>query len=175
MQDETNYPHQCGEIMRTFRKSGGKGLVALVGVQSNQYPRAIDIARPVREADIPVCIGGFHAAGGLAMLPEPPPEMRAAWELGISIFAGEAEGRMDELLQDAYRNRLKPLYDYTNDLPGPRGRCHADPAARCTSPNFGRGPAFDSGRGCPFQCSFCTIINVQGRKSRYRSADDIGS
>ena len=32
---------------------------------------------------------------------------------------------------------------------------------------------FDAGRGCPFSCSFCTIINVQGRKSRHRSADDI--
>ena len=29
--------------------------------------------------------------------------------------------------------------------------------------------SFDAGRGCPFQCSFCTIINVQGRKSRYRT------
>jgi len=27
--------------------------------------------------------------------------------------------------------------------------------------------------GCPFQCSFCTIINVQGRKSRFRTADDL--
>ncbi|WP_422038248.1 B12-binding domain-containing radical SAM protein [Roseibium sp.] len=33
--------------------------------------------------------------------------------------------------------------------------------------------SFDLGRGCPFQCSFCTIINVQGRKSRFRSADDL--
>ena len=33
--------------------------------------------------------------------------------------------------------------------------------------------SFDAGRGCPYQCSFCTIINVQGRKSRYRSADDV--
>jgi radical SAM superfamily enzyme YgiQ (UPF0313 family) len=33
--------------------------------------------------------------------------------------------------------------------------------------------SFDAGRGCPYQCSFCTIINVQGRKSRYRTADDI--
>ena len=39
------------------------------------------------------------------------------------------------------------------------------PAAQLTS--------FDAGRGCPFQCSFCTIINVQGRKSRYRTADDV--
>jgi uncharacterized radical SAM superfamily protein len=33
--------------------------------------------------------------------------------------------------------------------------------------------SFDQGRGCPFQCSFCTIINVQGRKSRFRTADDL--
>lgn len=31
----------------------------------------------------------------------------------------------------------------------------------------------DLGRGCPFECSFCTIINVQGRKSRFRTADDL--
>ena len=37
----------------------------------------------------------------------------------------------------------------------------------------GHHACFDAGRGCPFQCSFCTIINVQGRKSRYRSADDV--
>ena len=37
----------------------------------------------------------------------------------------------------------------------------------------GTNTSFDAGRGCPFQCSFCTIINVQGRKSRYRSPDDI--
>ena len=33
--------------------------------------------------------------------------------------------------------------------------------------------SFDLGRGCPFQCSFCTIINVQGRKSRFRTPDDL--
>lgn len=33
--------------------------------------------------------------------------------------------------------------------------------------------SFDAGSGCPYQCTFCTIINVQGRKSRYRSADDV--
>ena len=38
---------------------------------------------------------------------------------------------------------------------------------------LGASASFDAGRGCPYQCSFCTIINVQGRKSRYRSADDV--
>ena len=38
---------------------------------------------------------------------------------------------------------------------------------------IGNVTSFDAGRGCPFQCSFCTIINVQGRKSRYRSPDSV--
>src|SRR6516162_5934412 len=38
---------------------------------------------------------------------------------------------------------------------------------------LGLNTSFDAGRGCPYQCSFCTIINVQGRKSRYRSPDDV--
>jgi radical SAM superfamily enzyme YgiQ (UPF0313 family) len=38
---------------------------------------------------------------------------------------------------------------------------------------LGNNTSFDAGRGCPFQCSFCTIINVQGRKSRHRSPDDV--
>ena len=37
----------------------------------------------------------------------------------------------------------------------------------------GNSTSFDAGRGCPYQCSFCTIINVQGRKSRRRSPDDV--
>src|SRR4030095_5317474 len=33
--------------------------------------------------------------------------------------------------------------------------------------------SFDAGRGCPFLCSFCTMINVPGRKSPARSTDDV--
>src|SRR5262249_38670481 len=38
---------------------------------------------------------------------------------------------------------------------------------------IGKYTSFDAGRGCPFQCSFCTIINVQGRKSRRRTVEEI--
>ena len=44
---------------------------------------------------------------------------------------------------------------------------------RYVARTLGLSTSFDAGRGCPYQCSFCTIINVQGRKSRYRSADDV--
>jgi hypothetical protein len=170
--DETNHRIRIRKIIRDFKRPGAGGLVALVGVQSNQYPRALDIARPLRQAGIPVCIGGFHAAGSLAMLPEPPPEIHEAWSLGVSIFAGEAEARMEALLRDAHNGALKPLYDYGADLPDLQGVPAPFLPHRTLRRNMGR-TSFDAGRGCPFQCSFCTIINVQGRKSRHRSADDI--
>ena len=49
-------------------KAAGDGMVLLVGVQSNQTPRALDIARPLRQAGIKVAIGGFHMSGVIAMI-----------------------------------------------------------------------------------------------------------
>src|SRR5215510_9401323 len=91
--DETNRRVRPERIMRMIRKEGGKALIGLVGVQSNQFPRAVDLARPFLAGGLPVCIGGFHVSGCISMLPEIPPEMREAQALGISFFAGEAEER----------------------------------------------------------------------------------
>jgi len=169
--DETNARVRPERIARRLR--GRKGLVALVGVQSNQFPRAMDIARPLREAGVQVAIGGFHVSGCLAMLPELPPELTEAMSLGISLFAGEAEGRLEEVLRDAWHGALKPLYNYIEDLPSLEGvPMPLLPATRIKR-TAGRITSFDAGRGCPFLCSFCTIINVQGRKSRWRSAEEI--
>jgi hypothetical protein len=44
----------------------------------------------------------FHVSGCIAMLPEMPDDMREALDLGISLFAGEAEGRFDIVLRDAW-------------------------------------------------------------------------
>ncbi len=171
--DEVNTRIKPEEMIREIEASGGKALVALVGVQSNQFPRAVDIARPLLAADIPVCIGGFHVSGCLSMLPKTPPEIQEAMDLGISIFAGEAEGRLESLLQDVDRGELKPLYNFMSDLPGLEGAALPVTPGSLLERVMTARASFDSGRGCPFQCSFCTIINVQGRKSRYRSADDI--
>ena len=171
--DETNTRIRPQAIIRRFQDSGGAGLVALVGVQSNQFPRAVDIARPLCAAGIPVCIGGFHVSGCLAMLPELPADIQAAMALGISLFAGEAEWRLDEVLLDAQAGSLKPLYNYMDDLPSIAGTPPPILPATRVMRVAGGITSFDAGRGCPFQCSFCTIINVQGRKSRRRSPDDV--
>src|ERR1044071_6116086 len=59
----------------------GAGMVMLVGVQSNQFPRALDIAAPLRERGIMVAVGGFHVSGTLAMLKERDPQVRRAEEM----------------------------------------------------------------------------------------------
>lgn len=172
--DETNRRVRPDKIIRDIRKAGGRTLIALVGVQSNQFNRAVDLARPFLAADLPVCIGGFHVSGCIAMLPEMPSEMRAAQEVGISFFAGEAEdGRLDQVLYDAYHSKLKPLYNFMNDLPSLEGQPAPFLPPQHVSRTSGSLSSIDLGRGCPYQCSFCTIINVQGRKSRYRSPDDL--
>ena len=169
--DETNTRVRPDRIAREM--ANGNGLVALVGVQSNQYPRAMDIARVLRKSGVNVCIGGFHVSGCLSMLPELTPELKEAMALGISLFAGEAEGRFETVLRDAFDGTLKPLYNYMADLPSLEGATLPMLPVSRVGRTGGTLTSFDAGRGCPFQCSFCTIINVQGRKSRRRTADEI--
>jgi hypothetical protein len=171
--DETNTRVDIPGLIRRFRQHDMFGLVALVGVQSNQYPRALDIARPFRDAGIKVALGGFHAAGCIAMLDGRAVDLDRARELGVSIVAGEAEGRLGLVLRDAAADRLQPQYDFMSDLPNLEGAPAPFLPRRYVERTAGTNSSFDAGRGCPFQCSFCTIINVQGRKSRYRSPDDV--
>ena len=171
--DETNTRIRPAAIIKQMHASGGRGVVCLVGVQTNQFPRAVDIARPLRAAGIHVCIGGFHVSGCIAMLPDLPPELQEAMNLGIALFAGEAEGRLDDLLRAAHRDELLPLYNFMKDLPGLEGAPAPYLPLNIVRRTSGTRTSFDAGRGCPFLCSFCTIINVQGRKSRARSADDV--
>ena len=44
--DETNRRVRPDRIIRMIRKQGGRALIGLVGVQSNQFPRSVDLARP---------------------------------------------------------------------------------------------------------------------------------
>ena len=106
--DECNTVISIPRIIKAI-KAAGAGFVGLIGVQSNQFPRALDLARELRAAGIPVVIGGFHVSGCIAMLPELPADLREALDLGITLYAGEGEGRMSELLLDIRAGTAKPL------------------------------------------------------------------
>ena len=172
--DEMNCVIPVADIIRRFKKNGGHGVVFLVGVQTNQFPRAIDIARPFRNKNIQVAIGGFHVSGCIAMLPQLPDELKEATEAGITLFAGEAEeGRLAGVFKDAYQKNMKKLYNFLGNLPSLEGEPTPLIQKSVAKRYITRIGVFDAGRGCSFQCSFCTVINVQGRKSRFRNADEI--
>lgn len=170
--DETNTRIRTAQIASLI-EAADAGMVMLVGVQSNQFPRALDIAAPLRKRGIQVAIGGFHVSGTLAMLKELDPDVRRAQEMGISLFAGEAEGRLSQVLCDAMAGKLQPLYNFMDDLPNLDGAAIPLLPPERVKRTAGATTSLDAGRGCPFQCSFCTIINVQGRKSRRRSPQDV--
>jgi radical SAM superfamily enzyme YgiQ (UPF0313 family) len=171
--DEPNTVIPFDKIINEMRAADG-ALMCLVGVQSNQFPRAMHIARRFRTAGIPVAIGGFHVSGCLAMLKEIPADIQEAIDLGCIIFAGEAEeGRFEELIKAVWGGTAKPVYNFMNALPNLVGAPVPILPDNVLDHVAARYSPFDSGRGCPYQCSFCSIINVQGRKSRWRSPDDI--
>ena len=170
--DETNSRVHVDRIAKLV-KAADTGMVMMIGVQSNQVPRTLDLSRPLLKQGIQVGIGGFHMSGVISMLDGNDKALKDAQALGISIFAGEAEGRLGEVLLDANAGTLKPLYNFMKDLPGIEGAPIPLLKRERVRRTAGAVTSFDAGRGCPYQCSFCTIINVQGRVSRRRSPDDI--
>lgn len=170
--DETN-THINTKKIASLIENADDGMVMLVGVQSNQFPRALDIAKPLRMKNIKVAVGGFHVSGTFSMLKERDAHVQRAIDLNVSLFAGEAEGRLAQVLIDASENNLQKIYNFMDDLPNIEAVAAPILPAERVHRTAGATASFDAGRGCPFTCSFCTIINVQGRKSRRRSPADV--
>jgi radical SAM superfamily enzyme YgiQ (UPF0313 family) len=172
--DETVDKIPVKRICRSEHWGLAKTIVCLVGVQTNQFPRACDLAYTFRRAGLSVLIGGFHVSGYLALLPDIPADIQQLMDAGITIVKGEVEETWGDLLDDAVNGRLKPMYDFLNQKPDlytkPIPAIRRKYLRKFAASNFG---TLDCGRGCPFECTFCTIINVQGRKMRFRSADHI--
>jgi len=173
--DETVDKIPVKRICRSQREGRSKTIVCMVGVQTNQFPRAADLAHIFRRAGLTVMIGGFHVSGYLALLPEIPADIQQLMDEGVTIVKGEVEETWGDVLCDAVNGRLKPIYDFLQNKPDlyekPLPAIRKKYLNKFVASNFG---TMDCGRGCPFECTFCTIINVQGRKMRFRSAEQIG-
>lgn len=175
-------------IMRTHDREDTCVVVGLVGVQTNQFPRAVHLAEQFQAAGASVVFGGFHVSGSISSLydgisagdphrkniPCPgvmPPEVTDLMESGIIVCHGEAETVWVKILADILDGSPKSLYrggqPDIGDAPVPE-----------YPPNYFDDFAtqiftFDTGRGCPFTCKFCSIINVQGRTMRHRNPHSI--
>ena len=177
--DETAEKVPAAKIINWSKAPGVKLLVCLVGVQTNQFPRAMDMAKIFRAEGITVIMGGFHTSGTINMLSDQEPDIQELYREGICIVSGEVEGKWEDILADYLHDRLKPLYSFAQDLQNlvdiedaPLPQTSAKTMEHFAYPSFATA---DTSRGCPFACTFCTIINVQGRKMRERSPQSIAA
>ena len=177
--DETAEKLPVKKIIGWSRRAGTQLLVCLVGVQTNQFPQAFDLAKEFRAQGIDVMMGGFHTSGTVSVLGEQEPDIQDLFREGITTISGEVEGKWEGILTDCLSGQLKPLYHYAGDLQNlvdindaPLPVTSPKTMKHFAKPQFGTA---DTSRGCPFACSFCTIINVQGRKMRERSPESIAA
>ena len=115
--DEAVHKLNVPKIIRRSCRPGWKTVVCLVGVQTNQYPRAVDLARAFRAAGVDVIIGGFHVSGTIALFHDPTPDIQEILDLGVTVVTGEVEAEWEHLLCDVLLGELKPLYNFLEPTP----------------------------------------------------------
>lgn len=132
------------------------GITAITSVA----PRAYQIAAEYRKRGVKVIMGGMHAS----VLPE------EALEHVDAVVVGEAEGVWEAALEDARRGRLERLYEggrpSLEGLPRPRLELF-DPRKYVTT------NLVQTSRGCPFNCSFCSVTRFFGRTYRTRPVEEV--
>jgi len=132
----------------------------LVGITAftSQVNRAYEVANYFRSIGVPVVMGGIHATMCLD----------EALSYVDSVVTGEAEAIWPQVLEDARRGSLKPRYDgglaEMKDVPLAR---HDLLAGRYA---FG---AIQTTRGCPLNCSFCSVTAFNGARYRQRPIADV--
>jgi radical SAM superfamily enzyme YgiQ (UPF0313 family) len=132
----------------------------LVGITAftSQANRAYEIAGCFRRLGVPVIMGGIHSTMCLE-------EVMARVD---SVVTGEAEGVWPQVLEDARQGSLKSRYDgglaeIKNVLPARHNLLPAKYA-------FG---AIQTTRGCPLNCTFCSVTAFNGARYRQRPIPDV--
>lgn len=144
-----------------------KANLVFLSTKSFELPRTIDIALQLKKARLQVVIGG------------PGPTL-TNWKTydflvnhGISFNVGEGELTVRQIIKDALVGELKPAYwqkEYVNlrkEVPLPAISSKEDHIK-----SFSHLTGLDAGRGCPFNCDFCCVTTLCGRKmTQERSRD----
>jgi radical SAM superfamily enzyme YgiQ (UPF0313 family) len=137
--------------------------VDLVGLTAytNSAPRAYQIADAFRQRGVQVVMGGVHASN----LPE------EALKHCDAVVIGEAEGAWQRLINDFLHGKLERTYQ--NDqlvslerLPIPR-RDLLIPTDYVTINTV------QTTRGCPHNCSFCSVTRFNGKTYRFRPIQEV--
>ena len=154
------YVHADLEYLELLRPvAGARTLLALVGVQSHQLQRALDLAALALDRGVEACVlGGPHAMTC---------DTTGLQGRGVSFALAEAELVWAAILRDALAGPLRPVYGEDGRWqerldPPPLVPPSRRDLRRYAVPLLGVYPA----RGCPYTCNFCSVIKVAGRAVR---------
>lgn len=145
--------------------------VDLVGISTllvSQAPRAFAIAKEFRARGVPVVLGGLTVTS----LPEESKKHADA------VVLGEAEGVWPQVVRDAERGALKPLYrreGFASGAEMPRARRDLLRADHYTYRGLRMMDLIETSRGCRFGCFPCQVPYIAGRAHRQRAIDEVVS
>ncbi len=132
----------------------------LVGITAftSQANRAYEVAGHFRRLGVPVVMGGIHATMCLDEV----------LEHVDAVVTREADGVWPQVLEDARRGRLKRRYDG-----GFAKMANVAPARHdLLATGYALG-AIQTTRGCPLNCSFCSVTAFNGARYRQRPIADV--
>jgi radical SAM superfamily enzyme YgiQ (UPF0313 family) len=134
-------------------------LVGLSFMTSNA-PRAYYLADEFRKRGRKVVMGGVHPS----ILPD------EALAHADSVVIGEAEGVWEQVLED-FENG-KPQRKYHKPFPSLEKYVHIRHRRGTKKRLFGAVPVMTT-RGCPYNCDFCCVHDVFGRKIRHVPIENV--
>jgi radical SAM superfamily enzyme YgiQ (UPF0313 family) len=136
--------------------------VDIVGLTAMTFKakRAYEIAKEFRARGVKVIMGGIHAS----MCPD------EASEHVDCVVIGEAEDLWPQILADAASGKLKRQYraEFFPDL-----RASHIPRYNLVKSQHYLYLYLQTTRGCPFDCIFCTVTKMNGRKLRKKSPEQV--
>jgi hypothetical protein len=148
------------ENLRDIRFDARVDLVAITVMVTNAT-RAYQISDAFRKRGVKVVLGGYHPF----MVPD------HALQHADAICTSEAETVWERILEDARDGKLRPTYVQEGKT---------DMAALCQPPRVRRREwmrhvvlTLQASRGCPFDCDFCSIIQMLGHDMRYKTPEHL--
>ncbi len=134
-------------------------LVAIT-VEIFTAKRAYEIGAEYRKRGVKVLMGGIHTS----LIPE------ESAQYADSIFTGDAEYLLDEVIEDLRKGKLKPRYDSKIGNPQPKTLTRRDIFK-------GKGylpiSLMQFSRGCVFDCNYCASSAYFNKRHYCRKVEDI--
>jgi radical SAM superfamily enzyme YgiQ (UPF0313 family) len=181
------------EELVSFVKKEQIGLVG-IGAMTRMIAKAYRVADAIREAGVPVVMGGPH----VTEVPDEALGRDGGPRHADAVALGEADETWPEIVYDAARGELKDVYQPACDAKGLDRKPSLQPYPsipwetldlnqfslipkpfRPLMSKLGSGwgkffvVPIETGRGCPYGCEFCTVTGFFGDSIRFRTNESV--